>query len=271
MSNLKKFFSVFLAAVIIFITSNSAFAQNGEDWEKGVIRVVGLGAGPENVGNFGNFYQKYAQQMAQLDALRNLLEAVGGIESFDNERVDEIKVKLENTAVSEIVAKGAYIVESKFNTDGTCEVTMEMPLFGENSVAEWRFLNFKNGKKISFPNPTNIAEIGNEKYTGLIVDCQNLNFVRDITPEIQNEDKESVYCAENLNYDKVFNLVVNSGMVEYTKNINRQTRAGQNPLTVKAIKVGHGTIIVSNSDADKILTANRKFHFLEKCAVVVVY
>ena len=279
MSILKKFWLMFFLTAFIVSTSTPAFAQNNLDWEKGVIRVAGLAAGPQISNNTGNFSRKYSQEAAKLDALRILNENIAGliIENFDG--ADEFQVEESNTiklftddiTISAIVAKGARLINSTFFTDNTCEVTMEMPLFGKNSVAEVVFSKLKNGKKNPFPNPTNTVELGNEKYTGLIVDCRELNFSRTISLLIENENEISIYSGQNLDYSKVFNKVVNSGMVEYTADISRQTRAGSSPLTVKAVNFKNNKILIPNADADKILTANQKFHFLDKCAVVIVY
>ena len=126
----------------------------------------------------------------------------------------------------------------------------------------------KENPKKKFPNPTVKINIGNEKYTGLIVDCRNLKIGRTLTPFIKSDKDFVIYCTGFLDYNKIFDKVVNQGMAEYVTDIDSQTRAGLKPLTVKAVESG---IVVSNEDADKILTANQIFHFLDNCAVVIVY
>ena len=81
---------------------------------------------------------------------------------------------------------------------------------------------------------------------------------------------QPIYGYANLNYDNV----VSQGMASYaTSTSDGVSRAGSNPLVVKAVRV-EGTTkcnpVVSAEDASKILSANTASHFLDKCAVVFV-
>ena len=77
---------------------------------------------------------------------------------------------------------------------------------------------------------------------------------------------------KNLDIDKVIDM----GMASYATSANdatRRSRAGNNPLVVKAVKVDgiiKGNPVVSVADADKILIANQSDQFLDNCAVVFV-
>ena len=82
---------------------------------------------------------------------------------------------------------------------------------------------------------------------------------------------------KNINKD----YAISKGMVEYSTDVQAaaggSTRAGANPLVVKATSVKGGgnsinpvNVVVSVEDGDKILLANEKAPLLNECAVVFV-
>lgn len=169
-------------------------------------------------------------------------------------------------------------VESKYDEDGTCEVVLEMPLFGaKDSLAEAAFTPMKSKMKAAFPQPTNVTIINqptivNNNYTGLIIDCRGLGGVNPVmSPVIKNNNGQPIYGHQNLDYDKI---IVN-GMASYANDTSDQIsrlRAGNNPLVVKAESLSdlNANPVVSVADADKILAANQHDKFLDNCAVVFV-
>jgi hypothetical protein len=161
-----------------------------------------------------------------------------------------------------------------------------MPIFGSsNSVAQAAFEPFKNEPKEDFPQPTTnvninvttnvnttVSGVVGGKYTGLIVDCSGMGLQAVMSPVIKNANGQNIYGHRNLDIDKVIEM----GMASYANATNdaiSRSRAGNNPLVVKAQKV-EGTIpgnpVVSVADADKILIANQSDMFLENCNVVFV-
>ena len=266
----KKLAAMFVAVLIVFSAASSAFAENGWDWEKGVVTVYGVAGFQTNQNNRDYFWRNHARQGARIDALRNLVETIGGV-IVEKQQDTMVITCLDDNIITKTVSRGAHLVDTKFYEDGTCEVTMEIPIFGKNSAAEAIFSLAKENPKKNFPKPTAKVNLGNETYTGLIVDCRNLNIERTLTPVIKVDKDFVIYGKEFLGYNKIFDKVVNQGMAEYTTDINSQTRAGLKPLTVKAFGKDKDNIVISNEDADKILTANKKFHFLDNCAVVIVY
>ena len=97
------------------------------------------------------------------------------------------------------------------------------------------------------------------------------------SPVIYDTNGRAIYGIENLQNDA---LIISEGMVSYSNSINDATaiqRAGNSPLIVKAVSVRGGNnsvnkvnVVISATDADKILLANQKMHMLENCAVVFV-
>ena len=285
----KKFIAILtvlaMFAVTIATVTFAADGSSGTDWGRGVIRAKGFAAGKSTT-KTKSLQMAQAKRAALMDAQRNLAATVEGVQvsSESSMRDLELEYDIVKTKLDAII-KGMQEVSEKYNDDGTCEVILEMPLFGSSqSVAAAAFLPYKDQVKVPFPQPTttvnaNITVTQNgavggasaTKYTGLVVDCSGLNLNPVMSPVIKNDGGQSIYGHRNLDYDKVIEL----GMASYAESSSdsvSKSRAGNNPLIVKAVKVeGHNANpVVSVADADKILIANQSDQFLDNCAVVFV-
>ena len=103
-------------------------------------------------------------------------------------------------------------------------------------------------------------------FTGLVVDCRGLGLKPVMSPVIKNAEGTPIYGYKNLDYDKV----VSEGMAAYTSNPEKLTRAGSNPLVVKAVSLENhnGNPVISVADANRVLMENGKSGFLENLKVV---
>ena len=114
------------------------------------------------------------------------------------------------------------------------------------------------------PAPTGKAIGG---YTGLIVDCRGLGLKPAMSPVIKNANGQAIYGYKNLDYDKV----VSGGMAGYTTDMGRASRAGSNPLVVKAVSLdGGANPVLSVADANRVLIENGASGFLDATNVVFV-
>ena len=284
----KKFLScltAFFMFVVMMMPAFAAESQDGVNWEKGVIRAKGFAAGKSTT-KIKSLQMAQAKRAALMDAQRNLAAAVEGVQVSSESTIRDLELESDivKTKIDAII-KGMQEVSEKYNDDGTCEVILEMPLFGSSqSVAAAAFLPSKDQPKIPFPQPSTtvnanitvtqngvVGGASSSKYTGLVVDCSGLNLNPVMSPVIKNDGGQSIYGHRNLDYDKVIEL----GMASYAESSSdsvSQSRAGNNPLVVKAVKVeGHNANpVVSVVDADKILIANQSDQFLDNCAVVFV-
>ena len=104
-------------------------------------------------------------------------------------------------------------------------------------------------------------------YTGLIVDCRGMGLRPVMSPVIKTENGRPIYGYKNLDSDKV----VASGMAGYVRSEADATRAGQNPLVVRAIRVdGNANPILSAEDARRVLIENGASGFLDATNVVFI-
>lgn len=280
-------------AVTAFASTVFAAPDQGEvDWDKGVVRAVGTGISTRaNVGQA----RAMARRAAIVDAQRNLAEQVAGVQVTAETTMRDLEIEndLVRTRVEAIIKGMRMVGEPVWYEDGSCEVTLEMPLFGAGeSLASAAFIPFQNEMKEPFPQPSGKTEPSmptsysaptvtntnpdmavagmsyGQKHTGLIINCTGLGLNPVMSPVIKNDSGQPIYGYRNLDYDKV----IAYGMADYTRDINEQTRAGNNPLVVMAVSVeNHNAYpVVTISDADSILIANQHDGFLDNCAVVFV-
>lgn len=269
---IRKFIAAF--ALIFFMASTTAFANASIDWERGIIRATGMGIGPVAWDKKDSFYRTYARQAAQLDALRNIAELFQGFHVTPTSTVRDLALEndvLETALTADVNPLRPMKISNKFFSDGTCEVVMEVKLFGKGgSVAEVVFAS-KNESKIPFAKPINSATLNNAKYTGLIVDCSGLSLLPAMLPAIKAPNGQAIYSHENIDNEKI----ITNGIVIYADKASEQltlARVGNNPLVVKAVSLTdlNANPVVSATDADKILAANQRDKFLDNCAVVFV-
>ncbi|MCR5834396.1 MAG: hypothetical protein K6G55_07100 [Selenomonadaceae bacterium] len=268
-----------LAMFVIVMTAVAIAAESSVDWGRGVIRVVGNGVGNAKYARKPGQYRLTARQAARMDAQRKLVDAIEGVQVTAESSMKDFELEYDvvKTASAGLIKNATEVGDAKFFDDGTCEVVMEMNMYGaKNSVASAAFLPFKNEKKSAFPKPKNKTVINNttiinNNYTGLVVDCSGMDINYVMSPVIKNAEGTPIYGHENLDYDKI----IVTGMASYADdaydNISR-ARAGNNPLVVKAVKLSdlNANPVVSVEDADKILAANSHDKFLDNCSVVFV-
>lgn len=288
--------------VIILLCAGIGFAQNNQDgkvgmkdwtkiieskvtnqigdkglvnYEDGYIEAVGTGAPPEQ------YYGKpqarpMALRAAQVDAYRNLLEVVQGVQIDSKTTVKDFVVESDviNTAISGMV-KGAQISKKEYMSDGTVEVTVRMPLSGvakaviPQAIATDKKEDIKDHKPAPFskkPAPKD------EVYTGLVLDGRGLSARPAMSPKIFDETGAEVYGTLIVKKD----YAVAQGICGYARDLNTaqvNDRVTANPLTVKAVNAqgaGMSEFVISNDDARKIRAARENLTFLQKCRVMIV-
>lgn len=245
------------------------------NYQDGYIEAVGTGAPPEQ------YYGKpqarpMALRAAQVDAYRNLLETVQGVQIDSKTTVKDFAVESDviNTAISGMV-KGATIIKKEYLSDGTVEVTVRMPLSGvakaviPQAIADDKKEDMKDHKPVPFSKKPAPA---NEVYTGLVIDGRGFQGRPAMSPKIFDENGAEVYGTLIVKKD----YAVQQGICGYARDLTAaqsNDRVTANPLTVKAVRAqgaGMSEFIISNNDADKIRSAKENLTFLQKCRVMVV-
>lgn len=239
------------------------------DWSTGVITAVGIGAPPAQPANPAQA-RAMAERAAQVVAYRNLLEAVKGVRVDSTTLVENFMVTSDviKTEVSGII-QGATVMDKKYMSDGSVEVTVGMKLTG--ALADALLPKTPPTPPTGLTGTLTPAAPG-QVYTGLIVDARGLGVRPAMVPKILNEDGKEVYGSAWVNRD----YAVREGMVGYLKDpLSAQTnpRVTDKPLMIKALKVSGDArvdIVIANADAAMIHGAAQNLSFLEKCRVIIL-
>lgn len=273
---------IVLSALMLVSLAGSAYAQlvgsvsdvetsvgsSGKiDWTTGVITAVGIGAPPAQPANAAQA-RAMAERAAQVVAYRNLLEAVKGVRIDSTTTVENFMVTSDvvRTQVSGFV-QGAMVMDKKYMSDGSVEVTVGMKLTGALADALL--------PKTPPAPPTGIVTTpgaAGQAFTGLIIDARGLGIRPAMAPKVLNEDGKEVYGSAWINRD----WAVREGMAGYLRDplqAQQNPRVTDKPLTVKAIKAtgdARVDVVISNADASMIHGAAQNLSFLEKCKVIIL-
>ncbi len=238
------------------------------DWTTGVITSVGIGAPPANPANPAQA-RAMAERAAQVVAYRNLLEAVKGVRIDSTTTVENFMVTSDviRTQVSGFV-QGATVMDKKYMSDGSVEVTVGMKMTG--ALADALLPKTPSG----VPPVAGMAAPGSsgQVFTGLIVDARGLGVRPAMAPKVLSEDGKEVYGSAWINRD----WAVREGMAGYLKDpaqAQANPRVTDKPLMVKAIKAsGDARVdtVISNADAALIQSSSQNLSFLEKCKVIIL-
>jgi hypothetical protein len=229
------------------------------DYTTQVITAVGIGAPPANPANPAQA-RAMAERAAQVVAYRNLLEATKGVRVDSTTLVENFMTTSDviRAEVSGII-QGAMIMDKKYMSDGSVEITVGMKLTGALADA-------------LLPKAPATPAVTGQLYTGLVIDARGLNVKPAMAPKVLNEDGKEVYGSAWINRD----YAVREGMVGYMKDrdaAQSNPRVTDKPLMVKAVKVsGDARVdtVISNTDALMLQSASQNLTMLQKCRVIIL-
>lgn len=285
---------LFAAAIIglLFLFSGAAICQEkisasewtekiGQgtvNWSAGYIEAVGIGAPPDRAIGKANA-RPMALRAAKVDALRNLLEITKGVRVDSATTVKEFVVESDviNAQVDGLV-KGAVEVDKQYMSDGTVEVRVRMPLYGNlaqvmipASIEKRKTLPPPEKPVVTAP-PAPPVSTPPMAYTGLVVDARGISARPAMSPRIFDENGNEVYGSANVDRE----YAVQQGMSGYARDLTAaqsNQRVTNSPLTVKALKTsgaGKADIIIANADAQQIRASAENASFMKKCRVMIV-
>ena len=271
-------FAAIFFALVFTVEAQWATQPIGDNgavnWSNQVISATGIGAGNPNLPLPSQ--RATAIRAAKLDAMRNLLETVQGVTLTSETTVRNAMVENDviMTRVQGLLRGYKLVGQPKYLSDGSVEVTIEVPLTG--ALTDAILPNQLDGQPWNFgqPMPQDVTpqQPTGGAYTGLIVNAKGLGLRPAMAPKIIDETGKEVYGSRFVSRK----WAVEMGMVGYDKDINRaktNDRVTNNPLIVKAIKVSgpnKADIVVSNTDAAAIQSAAASQNFLDKCKVLFI-
>ena len=248
--------------------------DNGSiNWSSGKVTAVGIGAPPPNPANMAQA-RAMARRAAITVARRNLLELTQGVQVDSMTLAKDFIVKSDiiRTSVQGVV-RNAQVVDTAYMSDGSVEVTMVMSLSGEfaNVMLPPPPITSEGQPLLPMP-PPGTAELPDMVFTGVVLDARGLGARPAMAPKILDESGKEVYGSAMVNRE----FAIQQGMVGYAKDLSAaqaNSRVTDKPLTIKVARVSGPAkcdLVISNSDASKILGAAENLSFLQKCRVIVV-
>jgi len=118
--------------------------------------------------------------------------------------------------------------------------------------------------------PTTVpAAVDPNVFTGLIIDGRDVGLMRCLNPALLDESGAKLY--PDLRHMPSYDFIEAKGLFGYTTSPDKTERAGANPLIIQAIAAsGPATAfaVISNTDRDAMLEAEKKGHFLLDWKVV---
>lgn len=287
-----RFLSIAVVIGLLFLFSGAAICQDrisasewtekiGQgtvNWSAGYIEAVGIGAPPDRSIGKANA-RPMALRAAKVDAFRNLLEITKGVRVDSSTTVKDFVVESDmiNTQVDGLV-KGGVVVDQQYMSDGTVEVRVRMPLYGNLAQV---MIPASIEKRKSVPPPEKPAAPAPVvaappappmTYTGLVVDARGIAARPAMSPRIFDENGKEVYGSANVDRE----YAVQQGMSGYARDLTAaqsNQRVTNSPLTVKALKTsgaGKADLIIANADAQQIRASAENASFMKKCRVMIV-
>ncbi|MFN8575789.1 MAG: hypothetical protein U0354_02935 [Candidatus Sericytochromatia bacterium] len=309
----KKLLSLFLSSIALVSSFQFSYADNEKiktaklikntlngqiDWLNRVIRVKGQSALPD-VGGIAQKRLK-ARVGARMEAYRNLAELVSGVQVSSESTVNNFVTESDIVKLRvDAVVKGArQSGREKILSDGSIEVELYLPMFGNGSLASALDLGNYAKNKSTLANllpymvaTTNDFAIVEEKQkekksykisennlsniTGLIIDASNLAVEPAMAPFIIGGGR-IIYTGSKIDIDP--ETIVKYGITEYTDDIEKAKknidRVGKSPLVIEASgATGNPTktnILLDEINITNLLEANEKTKFLSKLGVLIV-
>lgn len=231
------------------------------DWsfEAGEIYATGYGKGR---------HFPIAKRAAKLDAMRNILEIIKGVNLNSSTRVEQNSV-VKDTIVTKVRGKVRWLEEvgepEELN-DGTIKVIVRLEmkkilpdLLSQESFKKLQYQRIKEPSKTDQLSKTKKPSL-DTMYTGLIIDATQTNVTPAASPKVYDERGKEIYGSAYIERE----FAISQGMVGYEKDIERakqNDRVKGNPLVIQALKSkgnNFSDIVIQNNDAE----------FLEKiCAI----
>lgn len=241
------------------------------NWQDQMLNSTGIGAPDPKVPFAAQ--RAGAIRAAKLDALRQLLETVKGMNITSETTVRNAMI--ENDVIQtrvEGVVKNFKMTDTRYLSDGSVEVDVEIPLSG---ILLNELLPQQVGGKVPGGINYNVnpqPNFSNTIFTGLIIDARGLGLRPAMAPKVLDENGNEVYGTGYVSRD----YAVQIGVVGYEKDVNRAVkddRVKDNPVVVKALRV-EGTnqtdVVISNNDAANVSAAGKNLNFMEQCKVMFI-
>jgi hypothetical protein len=263
-------FALAMAAAATFAALPAqARAESGVDWQRKVVKCTGSGAANlRDAGGNPAVARIGAEKAAKLDALRNCLEAVKGVQLDSGHTVGNALAS--DQALSgrvQGIVKGFKVVGApRYFSDGGVEMDVEVPLEGALSDAVLPRPEKKDEPK---PEPKPTKGEAAPSGTSLVVDARGQKIVPALAPRILDESGKEIYGPASLGEAgrKAGGAAAYANDLAAAK-ITFKDRIGEKPVVVKAVRTEGADVVISSADAAGL--AGKDLTFLAEAKVVIL-
>jgi hypothetical protein len=244
-----------LAAAVAALPLAARAEAGAVDWQRKVVKCTGSGAANlRDAGGNPAVARVGAEKAAKLDALRNCMEALKGVQLQSGQTVGgALKSDAALTGKVEGLVRGFKVVgKPRYFSDGGVEMDVEVPLDGALSDA-------------LLPKP----EAKPDAPTSLVVDARGLKLVPALAPRILDEAGKELYGPASLSESgrRAGGAAAYARDVE-TARATLKERIGDRPIVLKAVKAQGSDVVVSGADAASL--AGKDLSFLAEGKVLIL-
>ena len=229
------------------------------NWSDMSVRASGTGVRDSNIKNIP-VAKLGAERAAKIEATRKLVETIKKVRVDSTSTVEDHLITSEYVKSRiETVAKRAKIIDKRIHSDEV-EVILEVSLTGLLSEV-----------LISQTSKLDLPSVGEEIYTGLIIDATGLGIKPVIAPKILDEAHRELYGISFISKESA----IRQGIVAYETKMSRaikSDRVSSNPLVLRGIRASgdNSNIIISQADALTLRDKYANLSFLGNCRVIFV-
>ncbi len=243
------------------------------DWTNGLAIAIGTGA-PATWARTPAQKNISATRAARLDAARNLLELIKGINLTASTNIQGAMVA-SDTVSSSIQGRlhGIRPAERpRYFSDGSVQVKLEATL--RQVVPQELYAGSGEPQPIGAPlgSPAGSPLSTEAAYTGLIIDARGTGVQPAMAPKVFDPQEREVYGSAYVSRE----FATSQGMIGYAKSVEaaRQTdRVQGNPAVIKAMEArgaNKADLVISQADADALRALAQGQTFLREARVMIV-
>lgn len=206
-----------------------------------------------------------AERAAKLDAYRNIVETIQGIQVTGQRSAGDLMSNGEIKSRVQGFVQGCKTADTRYYSDGSVDIVLQCPM--DEGITSALFSGVPAAKK-----PRKLPSAGASSYSGLVINAKALGVLPSMAPRIVDESGKEVYGASVVSEQGL----AQGGIAGYVKDVDGakgNERVGQKPLVVKALRLADKTktdIVISNADADKLRDPNTNLSFLAEGRVIIV-
>lgn len=239
------------------------FPAGQVNWTTGVIQSRGLGSPPRrNSTPSQPCAAGYAEAIRA--ARQRLLEAVAQLRFDATQTVGSVlQHTVERQQRLEALVAAAEVVQTRYQSRGTVESTVQLSLFGPVTALLLPV--------VSRPS-TEVASVSDVVYTGVVIDARGLALRSALFPRIVDENAQPVYDLTLVDTD----IAARRGYMAYASTFTdarAKARIGERPFVVRARRVSGAErvdLVLRQTDAAQIQDHGGTRHLLRHCRVMIL-